>query len=124
MAWKILIVDDDQTFLDFLKGGLELHGHEVSTSASGSEAIKQIMGHRYDLLVSDYKMPGMDGKALYQLVKSVNPALADRVIFITGAPFERKMIRFFSSTNCTFLTKPLKLESLIEAIEKVAKNPS
>ncbi len=121
---NILVVDDDESLLSFLKKGLELHGHEVSTSTSGSEAIKQIMGQRYDLVVSDYLMPGMDGMALYRLVKSVNPALADKMIFITGAPFERKLISFFTSTKCTFLTKPLKLESLIEAIEKVAKNPN
>ncbi len=121
MAWKILIVDDDQTFLDFLKGGLELHGHEVSTSRSGSEAIRQLVGREFDFIIVDYFMPEGDGKWLYEAVKRANSALAKRMIFITGAPEEQKVKDLIFLAKCTFLMKPVSLDAVIREMEWVEK---
>ncbi len=121
MVWKILIVDDDQSFLDFLKEGLELHGHEVHTRKSGKEAFRQLEGRNFDFVVSDYFMPGGNGRWLYKSIEKANPALANKIIFVTGASEEKKVTDHFASTNCLFLLKPLRLETLIRAMEWVEK---
>ncbi len=121
MAWKILIVDDDQSFLDFLKEGLELHGHEVHTSKSGKEAARKLVERNFDFLISDYFMPGGDGRWLYKFIEKANPALANKIIFVTGDPGEKKVTDHLVSTNCVFLMKPLKLENLIRTMEWVEK---
>ena len=121
MAWKILIVDDDQTFLDFLKGGLELHGHEVSTSRSGSEAIRQLVGREFDFIIADYFMPEGDGKWLYEAVKKTNSALAKRMIFVTGALVGQKVKDLLFLAKCTFLMKPVSLDAVIKEMEWLEK---
>ena len=121
MAWKILIVDDDQTFLDFLKGGLELHGHEVSTSRSGSEAIRQLVGREFDFLIADYFMPEGDGKWLYEAIKRTNLTLAKRMIFVTAGPGEQKVKDFLFSAKCSFLMKPVSLDAVIKEMEWIEK---
>lgn len=117
-APRLLAVDDDEDFLQFLKDGLEVYGYDVTTCKSGSDAIRRILGTSWDLVVSDYRMPGTDGKSLFRLVQSVNPELAGKMIFITGVSFDRKVIDFLASTNCIFLRKPLKIETLIDAIKE------
>ena len=121
MAWKILIVDDDQSFLDFLKEGLELHGHEIHTSRSGKEAFRLLVGRNFDFVISDYFMPGGNGRWFYKSIEKANPSLANKIIFVTGAPGEKKVIDLLFSTNCVFLMKPLRLENLIRRMEWVEK---
>lgn len=117
-APKLLLVDDDETLLSFLKQGLELHGYRVTACPSGAEAINRALGHPWDLIISDYLMPGADGRTLFQVIASVNPDLAHRMIFITGVSFEREVIDFLADSKCVFLRKPLKIDELIEAIER------
>ena len=69
-APRLLAVDDDEDFLQFLKDGLEVYGYDVTTCKSGSDAIRRILGTSWDLVVSDYRMPGTDGKSLFRLVQS------------------------------------------------------
>ena len=123
MAWKILIVDDDQSFLDFLKGGLEFHGHEVHTSKSGAEAVRQLVGRYFDFVISDYFMPDGDGKWLYKVIEKSNPSLSRKIIFVTGGMEDPKVIDLPFSTKCVFLKKPLNLDSLLRKMEWIEKNP-
>ena len=123
MSWKILVVDDDQSFLEFLKEGLELHGHEVHTSKSGAEAIRQLVGRNFDFVVSDYFMPGGDGKWLYNVIEKSNPLLSKKMIFVTGGMEDQKVIDLLFSTKCVFRKKPLNLDSLLKTMEWIEKNP-
>ena len=117
-APKLLAVDDEKDFLQFLKDGLGVYGYDVKTCKSGSDAIRCILGTHWDLVFSDYRMPGIDGKSLFRMVQSVNPKLAGKMIFITGVSFDRKVIDFLASTNCIFFRKPLKIETLVDAIKE------
>ncbi|MHC4878977.1 MAG: response regulator [Planctomycetota bacterium] len=64
---KILIVDDNSAILSSLELLLEVDGHSVSAVSSGNEALSLLTpGHQFDLVVTDLKMPGMDGDRLFQ----------------------------------------------------------
>ena len=66
-------------------------------------------------------MPDGDGRWLYKSIEKANPALANKIIFVTGDPAEKKVTDLLVSTNCLFLLKPLRLETLITAMEWVEK---
>ena len=68
MAYKILLVEDSETELKFLKKGLEDSGFEIETAVNGSEAYKKIYACAPDIIVSDIVMPAIDG---YQLCRMI-----------------------------------------------------
>lgn len=81
---KILLVDDEKDFCALLKCNLEMTGEfEVSIAFSGEEALGKIAETDFDLVVTDYKMPGMTGSALLDLIREKKPEIP--VIMITAS---------------------------------------
>jgi len=81
---KVLVVDDEDSVLDFLKKFLEEEGCHVKTARDGEEAIELIEDGEFDLILLDVKMPGIDGMKVYDYIKRRKAKLAERVVFITG----------------------------------------
>jgi len=79
---RILVVDDEPYVCDALKMLLTLDGHEVVTANAGPEALDLYNQGRFDLVITDYSMPGMKGDELAAAVKSRNPD--QRIIMITA----------------------------------------
>jgi len=79
---RILLVDDNANGLCARKSVLEELGHRISTAASGAEAIEQFSSHKFDLVVTDYKMPRMDGLELIKRLRKLAPGLP--VVLISG----------------------------------------
>lgn len=84
MPKKILLVDDSPTPLAILKKEFERQGCEVTTAASGAEALEKIAVDKPDLVITDTVMPGMDGFELCRQVKHSSTAQALKVIIMTG----------------------------------------
>lgn len=115
----ILVVDDEEPICDLIKQALEKHGYTVDLAHSSAEAMKKLTSQRYDMAILDYLMPQGDGKFLYQQIESMNPELAKRILFITGAPFEQRLIKFLSSIKNRFLKKPFQIEELVQAVRSM-----
>src|SRR4029079_9021657 len=81
---RILVVDDEDDVAALLADALRMDGHSVEVARGGRAALQTLAVDRYDLIVSDVKMPGLDGPALYRALARVHPALADRFVFVTG----------------------------------------
>jgi CheY-like chemotaxis protein len=79
---RILLVDDNANGLCARKSVLEELGHRISTAASGAEAIEQFGSHKFDLVVTDYKMPRMDGLELIKRLRKQAPGLP--IVLISG----------------------------------------
>ena len=110
---KILIVEDDDTFREILKTTLKKNGFEVEGAADGKSA-QYILGfHDFDVVLSDVKMPNMDGIALLSWVKS-NKNLS--VILMTGFSevLETKKAAELGADG--FLPKPFSHDDLLKAI--------
>ena len=121
LAKKVLVVDDDQSLLNFLKEGLKLHGYKATTCNSGPKALKNFLGNKFNFIVLDYLMPDLNGRRLYELMRETRPNLATPLIVITGAPFDKELVNFLTSSNAYFLTKPFCLEVLTEAMDWLGK---
>ena len=72
----VLIVDDDRNTRETLKRGLTRAGYEIFTAEDGSKAVPILQERNVDLIITDYKMPGMDGLRLASTANVVNPAVA------------------------------------------------
>ena len=79
---KILVVDDNANGLAARKSVLEEVGHKITTAKCGVEAITVFSEHKFDLLVTDYKMPRMNGLELIEKVRAVRPEIP--IILISG----------------------------------------
>lgn len=79
---RILLVDDNANGLCARKSVLEELGHRISTASSGAEAIELFGSHKFDLVVTDYKMPRMDGLELIKRLRKQAPGLP--IVLISG----------------------------------------
>jgi CheY-like chemotaxis protein len=113
---KILVVDDEPYVCDAVRMMLAFDGHQVETAASGKDALAIFSPGKYDLVITDYAMPGMKGDELAAAIKSRAPNQS--VVMITAYA---EMLK--SSDNplpgVDFLvSKPFLLENLREAVQK------
>jgi CheY-like chemotaxis protein len=109
---KILLVDDNQDFLDILKQGL--HAHEVLLANNGLEGVETYIKELPDVVVMDIKMPVMDGiKATKEIIK-FNP----NAVVIGGTAYTELQKDLFDAGAKFVLIKPFSIDSIEKIIEK------
>lgn len=118
-ARKILIVDDDPTVRSVVSEMLSMLGHEVSTADSGEKGLRIFFKNKFDVVVSDYEMPGMNGVALSTRIKAWSPSTL--VVLITGAGKEIILSQKASSVD-RILFKPFNLSEVDNAIRSLSDN--
>ena len=79
---RILLVDDNTHGLSARKTVLEELGHRITTASSGSDALEQFAPHKFDMVVTDYKMPRMDGMELISRLRKLQPGLP--IVLVSG----------------------------------------
>jgi two-component system NtrC family sensor kinase len=109
---EILVVDDEEVLLDILSQALQMDGHRVESALNGASALRMIRQKRYDLIISDLKMPGMDGQELYEKVLEMDRSLARRIIFSTGDVVSPETRDFLDATGNAYLQKPFDIEQI------------
>ena len=118
-ARRILVVDDEESIRLLLNDVLKLDGFEPEVACTGIEAMEKISAGSYDVIISDIKMPGMDGATLYRELASSRPDLAARLIFITGDTVSPDTRAFLGTSPAPVLTKPFRVALLREAIQDI-----
>jgi CheY-like chemotaxis protein len=118
-AKKILIVDDDPTVRSVVSQMLSGLGHEVSTADSGENGLRIFLKNKFDIVVSDYEMPGMNGVALSTRIKAWAPSTL--VVLITGAGKAISLSQKASSVD-RILFKPFNLSEIDNAIQSFSNN--
>ena len=93
---RILVVEDDRKVLGFIRQGLEEEGHTVETAANGRQALAKLQDRTYDLILSDWRMPELDGPGLYQALAQQYPHLCRRTIVFTGDTMSPEVYAFFA----------------------------
>ncbi len=115
---KVLLVDDETEFTTTLSERLELRGMEVFTAANGPEALKLAKDHRFDAVILDLQMPGMDG---IETLKRLLTGDADQqVIILTGHATVSKSIEAIKTGATEFLEKPVDIQVLTDIIGNAA----
>src|SRR6266566_698097 len=114
----ILIVDDDVALLQALPQALYLRmdGVKIDTSDSAQEALGLIEEHDYDAIVSDIKMPGMDGLVLLGKIKELRPETP--TLLITGHGEENLAIQALRGGAYDFIQKPVERDYLVAALQR------
>ena len=115
----MLVVDDEPGVAELLQDLLEAAGHAVTTAASGAEALRCLQAEPFDLIVSDLRMPDVDGAALWREVQARHPALARRVLFVTGDTLSPAAERFMAETGCPSLDKPFSRGDLLQRVRSL-----
>ena len=112
---RILVAEDDDAMRVFLKNALNWAGHEVNALANGATAASCAEIEEYDLLVTDVKMPGLDGVELARRILARSPKLG--VIFVTGFATRAYQATDLISHGARVLSKPLKLSELVAQVD-------
>lgn len=113
---NLLIVDDEPEFLEQLPEIVRRWGHEAFTAANGFEALKVFQSRQIDLIVSDIRMPEMDGLQLLQKIQDIDKQCP--VLFLTGFPSDDSAIEAMHSGADDYLVKPVNYDELKLRIEK------
>jgi signal transduction histidine kinase len=116
---RVLVVDDEESIRALLHDILVLDRHDVSLASSGLEAQELVEQASFDIIITDMKMPGMDGASFYRSVRAKDPALARRMIFITGDTVSPDTRAFLQRVSNPVLSKPFKIGPLRDAIESI-----
>jgi two-component system NtrC family sensor kinase len=103
---KVLIIDDEQPILNLFIHLLGSLGHQPDSALSGHEALQKIESQDYDLIICDIKMPGMDGRQVYQSLQQHHPECTQRLVFTSGDTMNETNRRFLEASGCQFLPKP------------------
>jgi len=119
----ILVVDDEPMVVDLLVEVLEEAGYRVDTAGNGAEACRKIRARAFDLVISDVRMPHMDGMDLYRNILSVRPEMKDRVIFATGDLIEEHTVRFLAEVHARTVPKPLDISQVIRTVHEALGSP-
>ncbi|MDU6388783.1 MULTISPECIES: two-component system response regulator GlrR [unclassified Pantoea] len=112
---RLLLVDDDPSLLKLLGMRLSSEGYQVTTAASGPEALRLLQKEQIDLVISDLRMDEMDGLALFGEIQKRNPSLA--VIILTAHGSIPDAVSATQQGVFSFLTKPVDRDALYKAID-------
>ncbi|MEJ2098818.1 MAG: FAD-dependent oxidoreductase [Desulfobacterales bacterium] len=116
-GFRILVVDDELIVRDSLKAWLEEEGYAVDMAASGQDALDQLTGQAYQLMLLDLKMPGMDGVEVLKKTKEVFPDL--EVIMMTAYATVETAVEAMKIGARDYLLKPFDPETLIPMAERL-----
>ncbi|MGB2695373.1 MAG: ATP-binding protein [Dehalococcoidia bacterium] len=116
---SVLVVDDEASIQRLLGSILQMDGHHVDTARNGVEALEYISRRRYDVIITDIKMPDMDGRELYQRLLEHDRAMAGRTIFITGDTVSPETRKFLQDVRNPCLAKPFRVRDVRDTITQV-----
>ena len=116
--YRLLIVDDEPGIREVLEAILSGDGYDVKTAGNGTEALEQVRNREFDLILSDLMMPGMDGEQFYDILQREKPAMAKRIVFVTGDTVSLKSRTFLERTGCRWLSKPFNIRDVEEVVSR------
>jgi DNA-binding NtrC family response regulator len=116
---RILLVDDETDFTDTMSQLLRTRGYQVTAVNGGESAIKALGQGRYDVMVLDLKMPGMDGMATLKEAKKLE--LFTETLILTGHATIDTALEAIKLGAYDYLTKPCDIDELVQKIQGARK---
>ena len=115
---KILVVEDEPQIRQLLEDVIRGAGHEVHTAADGRMALEMVDQQKFDLIITDVKMPEISGAEFYAELKRKGAALEQRLIFVTGDLMNSETMQFIESTGRAWLGKPFDITAITRTISE------
>lgn len=121
MSKSILLIDDDQLVLQSLCAVLESQGYSIEKARNGFEAIEKVQNQEFGLIISDIRMPGMDGIEVIQRLRQINEERNRKPvpeILITGYADENAYLRALKLKVTEYIYKPFDMPTFLAIIKK------
>ncbi len=115
---NILVVEDGQSQREMLRDFLKEEGYPVSEAENGEGALTKLREEHFDLVLTDYKMPGMDGMALLQAAKQLNPEVD--VVVMTAFGTVETAVSAMKAGASDYISKPIDLDELQLLIDRIS----
>ena len=115
---RILLVDDEEPVLDLMIDILSDLGHRIDTASNGEEAWRKVREHDYDVVLTDVRMPQMNGIELYRNLLEIKPEMEHRVIFSTGDLIDGETASFVAEVNARTIAKPFDVDEMVAIVEE------
>ncbi|MGD9818611.1 MAG: response regulator [Desulfomonilaceae bacterium] len=116
---KLLIVDDEEGYVNILAKRLTKRNFLVKTALSGAQGIQQLRKNDFDVAILDLKMEGMDGIEVLKIFKQMAPQL--QIVMLTGHGSEQAAREGIKFGAFDYLTKPCELDELVEKLLQACK---
>lgn len=123
VAGRVLLIDDDDAILSVLGTALSRE-FELETARSARDAIMRITRDDYDVILSDIRMPGFDGKQLFAFLDEHLPEYKDRVVFLTGDVGNKATMDFLDEVGAPYLAKPIEIPVLLSKVRQILEERS
>jgi len=121
-AYAVLIVDDEPEIRDSVAEILGSAGHRTVTAGSGREALERLAVETFDVVLTDIRMPDVDGRALYRQIERRWPSLAARVVFVTGDTLASELRTFVQESGRRVIEKPFLPSEVRRVVADVAND--
>lgn len=114
----VLVVDDERAIGGMLADVLATDGHRVEFAENGLIALDKLQERSFDCILSDVRMPGLDGPGLYREMEQRHPDLLQRVIFITGDALSPEVSDLIDRTGVPCVTKPFSVDEVRRVVQE------
>jgi PAS domain S-box-containing protein len=121
-GFSCLLVEDEEDVAQLIAEMLRRDGIKVTTARSGEEALFHLDKTHYDFVLSDLRMPKMDGQRLFAIIADQYGYLADRLGFITGDTMSPEAKRFLGGAKRPYLEKPIRADELRTLVTQILGN--
>lgn len=116
MKTRVLIVDDEEEFVQALSERLTIRDYDVSSALNGQDAVRKVKDYNFDVVILDVLMPGMNGIDVLREIKRIKPLT--EVLMLTGHATVDSAIEGLKVGALDYLMKPCKTEDLVAKINK------
>lgn len=118
---RILVVDDERSLRITLAANLELEGFEVDMAEDAQAALERVRARAFDLVLTDIRMPGMNGVELFHEIRQLRPGLP--VVLMTGFALEGLVDQALANGAFAVLPKPFTIEQVVATLASAAQRP-
>jgi two-component system NtrC family sensor kinase len=115
----VLVVDDESIIAQLIADVLGGEGYDVDTAPHGVAALERLAQRSYDVVLSDLRMPELDGLGLFREIEQRYPDLLHRFVFITGTSEHADYQGFIDDVKVPLLTKPFDMMDLVRVVQDV-----
>ena len=115
----VLVVDDESIIAQLIADVLGGEGYDVDTAPHGVAALERLAQRTYDVVLSDLRMPELDGLGLFREIEQRYPDLLHRFVFITGTSEHADYQGFIDDVKVPVLTKPFDMMNLVRVVHEL-----